>query len=74
MNKDDIAYKNARAEAQAKANATGYDHGIERNKIFKSFTVFMRPKRENRIGHELRCEIVSPEDLTMCKPGHGPKD
>ena len=73
MNKEDIAYKNARTEAQAKANATGYDHGIERNKIFKSFTVFMLPKRENRVGHELRCEIVYPEDLTICKPGHGPK-
>lgn len=65
-------YQTARAEAQAKANATGFDHGLERNDLFKSFRVFMLPRRENRCGHELRCEVVSPERLDACQPGHGP--
>lgn len=67
------AYRRARASAQAKANETGYDHGLERNDLFKTFSVFMLPKRENRTGHELRAEVVSCEHLDHCKPGHGPR-
>lgn len=67
------AYTRARAEAQAKANETGYDYGLERNDLFKSFHTFMMPRRENRTGHELRAEVVSCEHLDRCKPGHGPR-
>lgn len=66
-------YKAARAEAQRAANADGFDRGLERNDLMKSFNVLMLPRRENRNGHELRCEVVSCEDLSRCQPGHGPK-
>jgi len=66
-------YPAAKAEAQAKADATGYDHGLEYNELFKSFSVRMLPNRENRCGHELRCEVVSCSDFSKCKPGHGPR-
>jgi hypothetical protein len=64
------AYRAARAEAQSKANATGYDHGIERNAI--GWSVFMLPQKQNRYGHELRCEVVSCEHLDRRQKGHGP--
>jgi hypothetical protein len=63
----------ARAEAQAKANATGFDHGLSRNDLFKSFEISMLPRRENRCGRDLQCEVVSPETLDRCQPGHGPR-
>lgn len=55
------AYLTARAEAQAKANETGYDYGLEANDLFKQWRTFMLPRKENRAGHELRCEVVSSE-------------
>lgn len=55
------AYLAARAEAQAKANETGYDYGLEANDLFKQWRVFMLPRKENRAGHELRCEVVLSE-------------
>ena len=66
------AYREAREKAQAEANADGFDRGIERNDLFKSFRVFMLPARLNRYGFEVRCEVVSSEDLRKCQPGHGP--
>lgn len=63
----------ARTEAQLKANATGFDYGLEANDLFKSFSVFMLPRRENRYGLELRCEVVSCEFLDRCQPWHGPR-
>jgi len=65
-------YRAARAEAQKRANETGFDIGLERNDLFKTFSTFMLPRRENRTGHELRCEVVSCENLDRCQPGHGP--
>jgi len=65
-------YRAARAEAQKRANETGMDIGLERNDLFKSFNTFLLPRRENRSGHELRCEVVSCENLEKCAPGHGP--
>lgn len=67
------AYLIARAEAQAKANETGYDYGIEANDLFKSWHVFMLPTKANRFGHEARCEVVMCDFLDRCKPGHGPR-
>jgi hypothetical protein len=66
----DVAYRECRAQAQAAANRTGYDHGLEANDLFKTFRFFMLPRKENRCGHELRCEVVHPEG--SAQPGHGP--
>jgi hypothetical protein len=65
-------YKEARAQAQAKANSLGFDFGLEFNSIFRTYNVFMLPQKRNRTGHELRCEVVSCEDLSKCQKGHGP--
>lgn len=67
------AYAEARREAQAKADATGHDHGIEPNDLFKSWHVFMLPMAQNRCGHELRCEVVHPTRLDKTMIGHGPE-
>lgn len=63
-------YQTARAEAQAKANATGFDYGVSKNAF--GYTVFMLPQKRNRSGYELTCEVVHCEELAKCKPGHGP--
>jgi hypothetical protein len=67
-----VKYKAARAEAQKKADDTGFDYGIERNDLMRCFSVMMLPKRANRYGHELRVEVVSATTLAKCMPGHGP--
>lgn len=67
-----MKYRAARAEAQVAANADGFDRGLERNDLFKSFRVFLLPRRENRYGFETRCEVVSCSDLSRCQKGHGP--
>ena len=66
-------YQEARKLAQESANALGFDFGLERNDIFKYYHVFILPRRENRYGHETRCEVVMCENLDKCQPGHGPK-
>lgn len=68
-----ILYRQARAEAQRKANELGFDHGLERNDLFRSFSVFMLPGRDARRGYETRCEVVMCENIDRCQPGHGPK-
>lgn len=67
------AYVTARAEAQARANATGFDHGLSLNSLFKSYEIRMLPQRQNRYGSELMCEVVMCERLEACQPGHGPR-
>lgn len=66
------AYQQARAAAQAAANSTGYDHGVEWNDLFHSASCFMLPMKHNRYGHETTCEVVSCESIERCQPGHGP--
>lgn len=66
------AYIAARAEAQRKANETGYDQGIEVNELFKHWRSWTLPQRRNRSGHEFTCEVVMCEDIARCQPGHGP--
>lgn len=66
------SYQAARAEAQRRANEIGMDYGIEANDVFKSWHVFMLPGAQYRRGFELRCEVVMPEKLDACLPGHGP--
>lgn len=38
------------------------EQGIEWNPLFKYFTISGLPRRENRAGWELRCEVVRPGD------------
>lgn len=66
------SYRAARATAQASANLSGSDYGIEVNHVLKEFMVYRLPQTKNRFGHELRCEVVSCEDLAKRSPGHGP--
>jgi hypothetical protein len=65
-------YLERRAEAQRRANETGFDHGLEKNDLFKDYMISMLPMKKNRYGHELRVEVVHPEDLARTQPGHGP--
>lgn len=65
-------YLEARAGAQAKANESGFDYGLEYNALFDEFHCFLLPERRNRYGFETRCEVVSCENLARCRKGHGP--
>lgn len=62
-------YKAAHAYAQAQANKLGMDYGIEKNRLFDEWHVFLLPQAKNRFGYELRCEVVHPIGDT--KTGHG---
>lgn len=65
MKEQDHDYNAAYAEAVEKARATGLDVGIERKRCpirgRDVYTVRFLPKPENRQGHELRCEVVTPK-------------
>ena len=65
-------YSSAKAAAQQRADESGFDHMLEANHIFETFSVRMLPRRENRYGHELRGEVVSCSNLSKCQAGHGP--
>ena len=71
---DHAKYLEIRKVAQDKANATGCDHGIEQNKLFRTYREFLLPMAKFRTGHELRCEVVHPELLASTRPGHGYAD
>lgn len=66
------AYRQARATAQAAANADGFDRGLEWNDCMKCVSSFMLPRKHNRYGHETTCEVVSCANLARTQPGHGP--
>lgn len=67
-------YFEASAYARACANQSGFDHGIERDTYNgpDAFYVFMLPRKQSRCGHELRCEVVSCDNVKDCQRGHGP--
>jgi hypothetical protein len=65
-----VTYEAAKAEAQKRANDTGFDFGVEKNAF--GYSAFMLPQKRNRYGHELRCEVVSCTTLSRCQTGHGP--
>jgi len=65
-------YTAAKLVAQARANETGFDHGIEWNDVFKACSVRMLPSKQHRSGSELRCEVVMCSDISKCQKGHGP--
>ena len=54
------SYQETRAEAEAAANRTGASYGIERNPIFGTWRFWRLPRRRNRRGHEVTCEVVDP--------------
>ena len=64
-------YEQIRAQAQAAANVDGFDRGLENNP-YAGWLYFMLPAKGHRTGRELRCEVVSCEDISKCRPGHGP--
>ena len=68
-----LRYAAAKLRAQRHANETGFDFGVEANDFERDYRVFMLPRRENRYGFELRCEVVSCSDLSKCQEGHGPR-
>lgn len=59
------SYLIVRTEAQARADETGADFGVEFNKLTREWTFFMLPCPQNRYGFELRCEVV-----LACVKGH----
>ena len=68
---NDKSYEKVRAAAQVAANTYGFDYGVETLDDGKTYRHFMLPGRAHRRGHELRCEVVSCENLAKCQPGHG---
>ena len=60
-------YRLAKIIAQQESNRDGFDRGIEINGPWVH--VFMLPRKKNRTGHELRCEVVSSEGVPQ--KGHG---
>lgn len=71
-------YIEAKAAAQAAADADGFDRGLELMQLYKRrsehdyYRVFMLPEKRNRYGFELRCEVVMCSDLNRCRQGRGP--
>lgn len=56
-----MTYDEAYQAACKRAVELGTDQGIEKNQYTTGgFRVFMLPRPENRCGHELRCEVVTP--------------
>ncbi len=62
-------YATARAAAQTRANVTGLDVGLEANDLFETWTSFLLPAPASRNGHELRCEVVRPENWALASRG-----
>ena len=63
-------YAEAIEQAQQRADASGRDYGVAHNALLHGYYVVPLPRRENRYGAEVRCEIVCPS--TWAEPGHGP--
>lgn len=69
-----VTYNEAKRQAQALANETGNDYGVEASPYSEGGHRFFRlPQARHRQGYELRCEVVSCEVLARCAPGHGPE-
>lgn len=68
-----MTYADAAADAQARADATGFDHGVFGPDYLGGWAVRMLPARRYRFGHERRCEVRMCSDLSRCRPGHGPE-
>lgn len=69
-------YRECRAKAQAHADLTGCDVGIELHwngghPGTVNWSWFGLPAKCYRYGHETQCEVVHPSDVTKTKLGHG---
>ena len=55
-------WKDAHTEAVGLADLCKRDVGIEKGKEFGKivYGVYLLPNKENRYGHELTCEVVTP--------------
>ena len=51
-------YLEVKKAAQAQADSTGMDVGIEWNSLFSYYRSFLLPRKQNRCGFELQCEVV----------------
>lgn len=69
--KDPAKYFETLKAAQADADRTGADYGLEYNR-YSGYRYFRLPAKTYRAGHELRCQVVTCSDLDRCLPGHGP--
>ncbi len=63
-------YEAAWAEARRRADLTGFDHGLQDLGPHGGWTVFCLPRKRNRSGHELTCEVVCPL-ARLPREGHG---
>ena len=66
--KDDRKYREAFNKAADLANRTRMDVGLEKD-YFGAWSVFLLPRPENRVGHELRCQVVTPNTPRMTDEG-----
>ena len=65
-----MTYEQAKKRAKEQANELGFDYGV--SKTYDGYTCFMLPAKLHRSGHELRCEVVSCDDIKKIRQGHGP--
>ncbi len=57
-------YHEAHTAAVALARRLGREVGLEKFKEYTTwgFLIYSLPRSENRYGHELRCQVVSPDE------------
>lgn len=65
-------YPAAKAAAQARADATGMDVGLEWLGTYSGWVARGLPCKGSRFGSDRLVECVSCSDITKCFPGHGP--
>lgn len=63
-------YEEAARYAQANADTSGFDYGVE--KLGREWRAWMLPAASNRFGHERACEVRHCAHLDRVRPGHGP--
>jgi hypothetical protein len=64
-----LNYAEAKAEAVRRANTQHCDFGVEKDAF--GYHVLGLPMAKHRMGHELRCEVVNPDDISTTQAGHG---
>lgn len=64
-----LTYEEVAMAAQKAADETGADHGVE--KLGLEWRWWRLPRRENRFGYELRCEVRYASGAKKALSGHG---
>lgn len=67
-----MTYEEARTQAQARADETGYDQQLLQGGLSGEWFFRGLPAQHHRTGHELFAEVVMCSVLSRCQPGHGP--